>query len=115
MYQNNYSVHTTQRALRLIFGRHNRAEDSVIRVTIYRLRTTFNLVNNAYPQRCQTVRTAVQSIEVDQNESIRYPAQQLELCQTTLWQIFQKNLGLGSYEIQLMQELKFNEMVKSVR
>lgn len=114
-YKNNGSVRATHRALRPIFGRHNRPAESVIRATMDRFRTTFTLVDNAHPQRRRTVRTedaivaVEQSIEEDPNESIRHRAQQLELCPSTLWKILRKDLGLRAYKIQLVQELKPND------
>ena len=56
-YENNGSVRATHRALRPIFGRHNRPSESLIRLTMDRFRTTFTLVDNTHPQRRRTVRT----------------------------------------------------------
>lgn len=47
----NGSIGLTNRALRIIFGRHNRPADSVIRETL----DWFTLVHNAHPQRCHRV------------------------------------------------------------
>ncbi|XP_054745598.1 uncharacterized protein LOC129249937 [Anastrepha obliqua] len=99
-YENKGSVRATHRALRPIFGRHNRPSESLIRLTMDRFRTTFALVDNTHPQRRRTVRTedaiaaVEQSIEEDPNESIRHRAQQLQMCPSTLWKILRKDLGL---------------------
>ncbi|GFX22960.1 transposable element Tc3 transposase [Trichonephila clavipes] len=77
-----------------------------------RFRTTFTLIDNSHPQRRRTVRTeeaiatVERSIEEHPNESIRHRAQKLDLCLSTLWKIFRKDLGLRAYKIQLVQELK---------
>ena len=102
--------------MRLIFGRYNRPAESVIRATMERFCTKFTLVDNAHPQRCRTVRAegaiaaVEQRIEDDPIESNRYRAQQLELCLSTLWKILRKDLGLWAYKIQLVQELKPNDL-----
>ncbi|GFT47593.1 DUF4817 domain-containing protein [Trichonephila clavipes] len=81
-----------------------------------RFRTTFTLIDNSHPQRRRTERTkneaiatVERSIEEDPNESICDRAMELDLCPSTLWKILRKNLGLGAYKIQLVQELKPND------
>lgn len=111
-FENHGSVRETYRALRPIYGRHNRPSEQLIRITINRFRTTHTLVDNVHPQRRRTVRTeeviaaVEQSVEEDPNESIRRRAQQLVLSPSTLWKILRKDLGLRAYKIQLVQELK---------
>ena len=69
-----------------------------------RFRTTFTLCDNTHPQRRRTVRTeetiaaVEQSVEEDQNESIRHRAQQLELCPSTLWK-----MKIGPVELALFE------------
>ncbi|GFU93935.1 putative DD41D transposase [Trichonephila clavipes] len=53
--------------------------------------------------------TVERSIQEDPNESICDRTQELDLCPSTLWKILRKNLGLGAYKIQLVQELKPND------
>ncbi|CAH2105721.1 unnamed protein product [Euphydryas editha] len=57
--------------------------------------------------RTEKVITAVErSLEEDPNQSIRHRAQEMDMCPSTLWNIFRKDLGLRAYKIQLVQELK---------
>jgi len=117
-YENNGSVRQTMRALRPIYGRHNRPSESLIRSTMDRFHTTFTLVDNRHPQRRRTVRTAEaiaaveHSVEDDPNESIRRRAQQLEMCPSTTWKILRKDLGLKAYKIQLVHEIKPRDHAK---
>lgn len=78
--------------------------ESVVWATINRFSTTFFLMNNTNSHRRRTVHTDAitavdRSIEEDQNNFICYCMQQLELRETTLWKILQKDL-------QLVQDLK---------
>ncbi|GFY13989.1 DUF4817 domain-containing protein [Trichonephila clavipes] len=115
-FENNGSVRNTYRALRPFYRRQNRPSEQLIRLTMERFRTTFTLIDNLHPQRRRTVRTekaiatVERSIEEDPNESIRHRAQELDLCPSTLWKILRKDLGLRAYKIQLVQELKPNDL-----
>ncbi|XP_023173537.2 uncharacterized protein LOC111601262 [Drosophila hydei] len=115
-YQNNGSIRQTFRALRPIYGVHNRPSERLIRITMDRFRSTFTLNDNVHPMRRRTVRTAEavaavqKSIEQDPNQSLRRRSQQLGLCPSTLWKILRNDIKISkSVKIQLVQELKPND------
>ena len=88
-HENHGSVRATYRALRQIYGAHNRPSERLIRETTNRFTTTFSLNDNIHPVRRRTVRTpqtiaAVQeSVEEDANVSVHRHAKQLHLCCST--------------------------------
>lgn len=89
-----------------------RPAESVIPATMNRFRTRFTLADNTLTQRRRTVRTedfaaaVKQSIEEDPTESTRHRANQLKLYPSNLRKILRKYLGLQTYKIQLVQDLK---------
>jgi len=50
------------------------------------------------------------SVSDDREMSIRRRSQQLGLCYSTTWEILRKDLGVKSYKIQLVQELKPHDL-----
>lgn len=110
-FENRSSVRATYRALRPIYGPHNRPSESGIRALVNRFRDTHTLVDK-HRQRRRTVRTeeavdaVARSVEEDPSVSIRHRAQQLAICYSTLRNILRKDLRLYPYKIQLVQELK---------
>ena len=54
----------------------------------------------------ETIDRVRQSVNEGANVLIRYRAQQLSLCASTLWKILCKDLHFHAYKIQLVQELK---------
>ena len=81
-----------------------------------KFRTRFTLLDIKPPTRLRRVRTeenlAVVSASVndDRQLSIRRCMQQLDLCNATTWQILQKDLGVKPFKVQLVQELKPNDL-----
>lgn len=111
-FQKSRSVRETFRALRSIYGTHNRPSEQLIRRTIDRFLTTFTLLDNIHPERARTVRTSEtvaamnESVTEDPNLSIRRRAQEMNLCPSTTWKILRKDLGLREYKIQLVHKLE---------
>ncbi|GFV04444.1 transposable element Tc3 transposase [Trichonephila clavipes] len=64
-FESNGSVRNTYRALRPFYSRQNRPSEQLIRLSMERFRTTFNLMDNSHPQRRRTVRTeeAIATVE----------------------------------------------------
>ena len=81
-----------------------------------KFQTSFTLLNINPPTRIQRVRTeeniaAVSASVVEDREmSIRRRSQQLSLCYSTTWEILRKGLGVKPNKIQLVQELKPNDL-----
>ena len=79
-------------------------------------RTKFTLLDINPPTRLRTVRreeniAAVSaSVNDDHQLSIRRHSQQLGLCYSIMWKILLKDLGVKPFKIQLVQELKPNDL-----
>jgi len=101
-YQNSCSVKRVHRAL--------------LRKLVTKFRTQFTLLDIKPPTRIRRVRTEVNiaavsaSVSDDREMSIRRRSQQLGLCYSTTWEILRKDLGVKSYKIQLVQELKPHDL-----
>ncbi|QQP53343.1 Putative DD41D transposase, partial [Caligus rogercresseyi] len=115
-YQNSCSVKNVHRLLRPYYGRHNRPCESTIRAVITKFRTKFTLLDIKPSTRMRTVRTeeniaaVASSVNENREMSIRRRSQQLGLCYSTTWKILSVDLGLKAYKIQLLQELKPNDL-----
>lgn len=115
-YQNSSSVKNVFRALRPFYGRHNRPTEQAIQAIVTKFQTSFTLLDINPPTRIHRVRTeeniaAVSaSVAEDREMSIRRRSQQLGLCYSTTWKILRKDLGVKPYKIQLVQELKPNDL-----
>ena len=115
-YQNSSSVKNVFHALRPFYGRHNRPTEQAIQAIVTKFQTSFTLLDINPPTRIHRVRTeeniaAVSaSVVKDREMSIRRRSQQLGLCYSTTWKILRKNLGVKPYKIQLVQELKPNDL-----
>ena len=86
-YENGRSVKSVYRALRPIYGVHNRPTERAIRHTIGKLENNLSLLDDTRPIRPRTART-VENIAADPEESIRRRSQQLGLSYGTTWTIF---------------------------
>ncbi|XP_073832543.1 uncharacterized protein [Musca autumnalis] len=115
-YQNQCSVRNVFRALRPIYGLHNRPSEQTINAIVTKFRTQFTLLDIKPTTRMRTVRTeeniasVSESVAEDREMSIRRGSQQLGLCYSTTWKILRKDLGVKPYKIQLVQELKPNDL-----
>lgn len=111
-YENSRSVKNVFRAIRPIYGPHNRPTERTIRHTINKLETQYSLLTDTRPNRphparsIENIAAVADSVAEDRNESIRHRSQQLGLSYGTTWAILRKDLGLKAYKIQLVQELK---------
>lgn len=75
-------------------------------------------MDNMHSLRCRIVRikdAVKQSIDEDPNKSIRHRAQQLELYPTTFRKNLEKELGLRTYKIQLVQAESSKSHARSMR
>lgn len=77
---------------------------------------TANRVNNLPTPVCQKTTTSAanivgvhESVQESLKQLIPRRAQELGLCQTSTWRVLRQEVGLHSYEIQLIQELKVND------
>ncbi|XP_050530953.1 uncharacterized protein LOC126899769 [Daktulosphaira vitifoliae] len=111
-YRNSESVASTLRALRAIYGRHNRPARSTIERLVEKFESTGTVQNVPVPVRQRSARSveniaaASASIEEDPNQSLTRRSQELGVSVTSLWRILRKDLGLHPYKIKLTQELK---------
>ena len=93
-YKNGRSVKSVYRALRTIYGVHNRPTEPTIRHTIGKLENNLTLLDDTRPIRPRTARTVEgiaavnESFTEDPEESIRRRSQQLSLSYGTTWAIF---------------------------
>ena len=58
----------------------------------------------------ENIASVSESVAEDREMSIRCRSQQLGLCYSTTWKILRKDLGVKPYKIQLVQELKPNDL-----
>ena len=93
-YENRRSVKSVYRALRPIYGVHNRPTKRTIRHTIGKLDNNLTLLDDTRPIRPRTAQTVEniatvnESFAKDPEESIRRRSQQLGLSYGTTWAIF---------------------------
>ena len=106
------------RALRPIYGVHNRPTERTILHTIGKLEINLTLLDDTRPIRPRTART-VENIKavnecfaVDPEKSIQRRSQQHGLSYGTTWAILRKDLGLNAYKIQIDQGLKPADLPK---
>ncbi|QQP40003.1 Transposable element Tc3 transposase [Caligus rogercresseyi] len=58
----------------------------------------------------ENIAAVASSVNENREMSIRRRSQQLGLCYSTTWKILSVDLGLKAYKIQLLQELKPNDL-----
>ena len=93
-YENGPSVKSVYRAIRPIYGVHNRPTERTIQHTIGKLENNSTLLDDTGPIRPRTARTVEniaavnESFSEDPEESIRRRSQQLGLSYSTTWAIF---------------------------
>ena len=93
------------RALRTIYGVHNRPTKRTIRHAIGKIENNLSLLDDTRPIKPRTDRTVEniaavnESFAEDPEESIRRRSQQLGLSYGTTWAILRKDLGLKAYKI----------------
>lgn len=111
-YQNQRSVKKVFRALRATIGQHHRPSERAIGKIVNKFETEFTLLDIQHPIRphparsIENIAAVAENVAEDHDESIRHRSQQLGLSYPTTWRILRKDLGLKSYKIQLVQELK---------
>ena len=94
------SVKKVHRALLPFYGQLNRPTEAAIRAIVTKFRTKFTT-------RLRRVRTEEND---DHQLSICRRSQQLGLCFSATWKILRKDLCLKHFKIQLVQELKPNNL-----
>lgn len=111
-YQNQESIRSTHRALRAMFGRHNRPSELMIRRIVERFEASYTLHPQRPPIRRRSARSAENiaavraSADESSSTSVRRRAQQLGLSTMSTWRILRKDLGRHPYKLVLTQELK---------
>ncbi|XP_030747098.1 uncharacterized protein LOC115875722 [Sitophilus oryzae] len=111
-YQNQCSVRQTFRALRLVYGVHDRPTESTIRCLMQTFKESGSVADRPTPVRQRRVRfgeniTAVrESVHENPRQSIPRRSQELGLSRISTWQIMHYDLHLHLYKLQLTQELK---------
>ncbi|XP_054744546.1 uncharacterized protein LOC129248965 [Anastrepha obliqua] len=115
-YKNACSVKKVYRGLLPFYGQFNRPTEAAIRAIVTKFRTKFTLLDIKPATRLRRVRTegniaAVSaSVNDDHQLSIHRRSQQLGLCYSTTWKILRMDLGVKPFKIQLVQELKPNDL-----
>ena len=93
-YENGRSVKSAYRALRPIYGVHNRPTERTIRHTIGKLENNLTLLDDTRPiiprtsRTVDNIETVNESFAEDSEESIRRRSQQIGLSYGTTWAIF---------------------------
>ena len=107
--QNACSVKKVHRALLPFYSQLNRPTEAAIRAIVTKFRTKFTLLDIKPPTRLGRVRRR-RNEENIAAVAIRRCLQLLALCYSTTWNIFRKDLGVKPFKIQLVQELKPNDL-----
>lgn len=111
-YENSNSVRRTFRALRAIYGRHNRPTETTIRRIITKFESTGSVADRSNPVRRriarsnETIAAVAESVSQNRRMSVRCLSQEFGLSKSTTWRILRKDLGLHPYKVQLTQELQ---------
>ncbi|KAG5885663.1 hypothetical protein JTB14_037511 [Gonioctena quinquepunctata] len=114
-YENQRSMKQVFRALRATYGRNNRPSERTIAKMIQKFQTQFLSLDDRRPNRqrpalCQgNVAAVADSVREDREQSIR---RQVGLSCATTRRILRKDLGLKAYKIQLVEELKPQDLPK---
>lgn len=114
-HQNACSVRRTFRALREIYGQHNRPTERSLYRLVQKFEQTGSVADKSTFVRRRGARSEVniaavsQSVGDDPNLSIPRRSQELGLSQTTTWRILHQDLRLKAYKVQITQELKPND------
>ena len=117
-YENGRSNKNEFRALRELFGQHNRPTESAIGKIVRKFKHTGSVADVETPSRARLPRSdeniaAVrESVAEHPDTSIRHRAQELNLSRTSLQRILTNDLSLYAYKVQLTQELKPDEHLK---
>lgn len=114
-YGNNSSTRQTFRALREIYGRHNRPTESAIKRLIQKFETTGSVCNVIPKERRKKRRSTEiiagvqKSVSNCPEQSLRRRSQELVISYGSLWNILHEDLKVMPYKIQLVQELRSND------
>lgn len=114
-YKNNESIRATFRALREIYGQHNRPTELTIRNLIQKFESNGSVCDVKNPTRQKRKRIAEnidavnQSVNESPEQSITRRSQELGLSYGITWNMLHKDLHFKAYKIQLTQELKPND------
>ena len=114
-------ISETLRKLRTKFGRNAAPTARAIRKLMHKVRETGMLVDARRVPYTRPVRTAeaiaavTESVRQNPGTSTRRRSQQVGIPRTTLRRILHKDLGMFAYKIQLVQELKPNDLPQRLR
>lgn len=114
-YQNQCSVRQTFRALRPVYGVHDRPTESTIRRLMQKFEESGSVKDRPTPVRQRRVRSAEniaavrESVHENPRQSIPRRSQELGLSRMSTWRILHYDLHLHPYKVQLSQELKPND------
>lgn len=117
-YENGHSNKSAFRALRTVFGPHNRPSESAIGKIVRKFEDTGSVanvktVNRVRPRRSdENIASVREDVTEHPNTSLRRRAQHLNLRKTTLYRILKNDLSLYPYKIQLTQEIKPRDHLK---
>ena len=99
-------------------GQFNRPTEATIRAIVTQFYTKFTLLDIKPPTRLRRARTE-ENIEAESDNvnddhrlSIRRRSQQFGFCYSTTWNILRKDWGVKRFKIQLVQELKPNNLTQ---
>jgi len=114
-YQNQYSVQEIFHVLRDFYPHHNRLAESTIRRLVAKFESTGSINNQPTLVRRRNARSAENIAAV--RESVQENPRRVNFSSftrtwpfaTSTWRILRRGLGLHSYKIQLIQELKVND------
>ena len=114
-YQSQCSVRQTFRALRRVYGVHDRPTESSIRRLMQKFEESGSVVDRPTPVRQRRVRSVEniaavrESVNENPRQSIPRRAQEVGLSRMSTWRILHYDLHLHPYKVQLTQELKPND------
>ena len=115
-YQNACFVKKVCRTLLPFYSQFNRPAEAAIRAIVTKFGIKFTLLDMKPPTRLSRLRTEenITAVSASINDyhqlSVRCCSQQLCLCYLTAWKILRKDLGVKPFKIQLLQELKPNDL-----
>ena len=111
-YQNACSVKKVHRSLLPFYGQFNRPTVAFTRAIVTKFRTNFTLVRTRLRRVRAKENTAAVLASVNDDHQLwsRRRSQQLDLRYSTTLKILRKNLGVKPFKIQLVQELKLNDL-----
>ena len=111
-FENHGNVEECVRKLRMDFGRREVPSAPYVRYLVKKVKETGILIGKPKREKPKTVRTPGNIAAVAESgceapsTSIHRRSQQLNISETSLRRILHKDVGMTSYKVQLVQELK---------